>query len=176
MNMLFVPPRSMDVTMSQTAINNGFEDFSCQTRVESASSAGESLNDMDKEMDQELKWLEAQKIEISVDLFSASKQQLQFLGTVDRNRGLYDGPELERAIYRYNAYWLPLLANYTESSSTCQGPLVPPLDCEWIWHCHRLNPVTLDIDDLNSWSHFYKTSLLINPVQKLFRSDRLRGV
>ena len=56
---------------------------------------------MDKEMDQELKWLEAQKIEISVDLFSASKQQLQFLGTVDRNRGLYDGPELERAIYRW---------------------------------------------------------------------------
>ncbi|CDY63918.1 BnaC07g51250D [Brassica napus] len=101
---------------------------------------------MDKEMDQELKWLEAQKIEISVDLFSASKQQLQFLGTVDRNRGLYDGPALERAIYRYNAYWLPLLANYTESSSTCQGPLVPPLDCEWIWHCHRLNPVRYKTD------------------------------
>ncbi|KAJ4873512.1 Glycine-rich domain-containing protein 2 [Raphanus sativus] len=101
---------------------------------------------MDKEMDQELEWLEAQKIEISVDLFSAAKQQLQFLGAVDRNRWLYDGPALERAIYRYNAYWLPLLANYTESSSTCQGPLVPPLDCEWVWHCHRLNPVRYKTD------------------------------
>ncbi|KAF8051077.1 hypothetical protein N665_1805s0007 [Sinapis alba] len=102
---------------------------------------------MDKEMDEELEWLEAQKIEISVDLFSAAKQQLQFLGAVDRNRWLYDGPALERAIYRYNAYWLPLLANYTESSSTCsQGPLVPPLDCEWVWHCHRLNPVRYKTD------------------------------
>ncbi|CAH8325919.1 unnamed protein product [Eruca vesicaria subsp. sativa] len=101
---------------------------------------------MYKEMDQELEWLEAQKIEISVDLFSAAKQQLQFLGAVDRNRGLYDGLALERAIYRYNAYWLPLLANFTESSSTCQGPLVPPLDCEWVWHCHRLNPVRYKSD------------------------------
>lgn len=57
---------------------------------------------MDKEKDEELEWIEAQKIEISVDLFGAAKQQLQFLKTVDRNRWLYDGPALERAIYRSN--------------------------------------------------------------------------
>ncbi|KAF8092150.1 hypothetical protein N665_0423s0035 [Sinapis alba] len=101
---------------------------------------------MDQEMDQKLEWLEAQKIEISVDLFAAAKQQLQFLAAVDRNRWLYEGPALERAIYRYNAYWLPLLAKYTESSSICEGPLVPPLDCEWVWHCHRLNPVRYKTD------------------------------
>ncbi|VVB08388.1 unnamed protein product [Arabis nemorensis] len=96
---------------------------------------------MDKEKDEELEWLEAQKIETSVDLFAAAKKQLQFLETVDRNRGLYDGPALERAIYRYNACWLPLLAK-----SVSEGPLVPPLDCEWIWHCHRLNPVRYKSD------------------------------
>ncbi|KAJ0233482.1 Glycine-rich domain-containing protein 2 [Hirschfeldia incana] len=101
---------------------------------------------MDEEMNQKLEWLEAQKIEISVDLFAAAKQQLLFLAAVDRNRWLYDGPALERAIYRYNAYWLPLLAKYTESSSICEEPLVPPLDCEWIWHCHRLNPVRYKTD------------------------------
>ncbi|CAA7048136.1 unnamed protein product [Microthlaspi erraticum] len=92
-------------------------------------------------MVQNLEGIEAQKIEISVDLFAAAKNQLQFLEVVDQNRWLYDGPILERAIYRYNAYWLPLLAKYSESSSICEGPLVPPFDCEWVWHCHRLNPV-----------------------------------
>lgn len=51
-------------------------------------------------MDQELEWLEAEKIEISVDLFAAAKKQLRFLGAIDRNRWLYDGPALQRAIYR----------------------------------------------------------------------------
>ncbi|CAN8288542.1 unnamed protein product [Cochlearia groenlandica] len=96
---------------------------------------------MEKEMVQNLEWIESQKIPISIDLFAAAKQHLNFLETVDKNRWLSDGPILERAIYRYNAYWLPLLAKYSETSTICEGPLVPPLDCEWIWHCHKLNPV-----------------------------------
>ncbi|CAN8243394.1 unnamed protein product, partial [Cochlearia groenlandica] len=96
---------------------------------------------MEKKMVQSLEWLEAQKIGISIDLFAAAKQHLHFLKIVDKNQWLFDGPILERAIYRYNSYWLPLLAKYSESSTVCEGPLVPLLDCEWIWHCHRLNPV-----------------------------------
>jgi len=45
-------------------------------------------------------WNEAQKIGISVDLVDVAKKQLQFLAAVDRNRHLYDGPGLDRAIYR----------------------------------------------------------------------------
>ncbi|KAL0897900.1 hypothetical protein Bca101_081861 [Brassica carinata] len=97
-------------------------------------------------MDHEVEWLEAQKIETSIDLLAAAKQQLLFLAAVDRNRWLYDGPALESAIYRYNACWLPLLAKHSESSSLTEFPLVPPLDCEWIWHCHRLNPVRYKTD------------------------------
>lgn len=52
------------------------------------------------EMEQELEWIEAQKIGISVDLVAAAKRQLQFLASVDRNRYLYEGPLLNRAIYR----------------------------------------------------------------------------
>lgn len=52
------------------------------------------------EMEQELEWIEAQKIVISEDLVAAAKQQLQFLAAVDRNRWLYEGPALQRAIYR----------------------------------------------------------------------------
>lgn len=51
-------------------------------------------------MVQKLEWIEAQKIEISTDLFAAAKQQLHFLRVVDQNQWLYDGPKLERAIYR----------------------------------------------------------------------------
>lgn len=46
----------------------------------------------------------------------------------------------ELSIFRYKYCWLPLLAKYTEPAFS-EAPLVVPLDCEWIWHCHRLNPV-----------------------------------
>ncbi|CAN8288612.1 unnamed protein product, partial [Cochlearia groenlandica] len=101
---------------------------------------------MENETVQSLEWFESQKIEISIDLLAATKQHLHFLGVVDKNQWLFDGPLLERAIYRYNVYWLPLLAKYSKTSSICKGPLVPPLDCEWIWHCHRLNPVRYTSD------------------------------
>lgn len=52
------------------------------------------------EPQQKFEWIEAQKIAVSVDLVAAAKQQLRFLAAVDRNRHLYDGPALERAIYR----------------------------------------------------------------------------
>ncbi|GMI77352.1 Glycine-Rich Domain Protein1 [Hibiscus trionum] len=91
-------------------------------------------------------WAEAQNLAISVDLVALTKQQLLFLAEVDRSRTLYDdGPVLDRAIYRYKYCWLPLLAKHTESVIS-EGPLVVPLDCEWIWHCHRLNPVRYKAD------------------------------
>ncbi|XP_063937933.1 glycine-rich domain-containing protein 1-like isoform X3 [Daucus carota subsp. sativus] len=89
---------------------------------------------------EEIEWSKAQQIVISEDLVATAKQQLQFLAAVDRNRWLYKGPALQRSIYRYNACWLPLLAKNAESQIS-KGPLVVPLDCEWVWHCHRLNPV-----------------------------------
>ena len=57
---------------------------------------------------------------------------------------MYEGPALQ-SIYRYNACWLPLLAKHSESQ-VFEGPLVVSLDCEWIWHCHRLNPVRYKTD------------------------------
>nr|GEU57922.1 hypothetical protein [Tanacetum cinerariifolium] len=92
------------------------------------------------DMEQESEWDAAQNIMISEDLVTAAKRQLQFLAAVDRNRWLYEGRTLQWAIYRYNACWLPLLAKHSESRVT-EGPLVVPLDCEWVWHTHRLNPV-----------------------------------
>ncbi|XP_073151115.1 glycine-rich domain-containing protein 1-like [Henckelia pumila] len=97
------------------------------------------------DVEQELEWKAAQSTAISVQLVPAAKRHLKFLATVDRNRWLYQSPGLERAIYRYNACWLPLLAKHLESPFF-EGPLVVPFDCEWIWHCHRLNPVRYKSD------------------------------
>ncbi|KAL7605867.1 hypothetical protein Lser_V15G19886 [Lactuca serriola] len=99
---------------------------------------------MDTE-EHESEWNAAQSIFISEDLLAAAKLQLQFLAVVDRNRWLYQGQTLQWAIYRYNAFWLPFIAKHSESKIT-SGPLVVPLDCEWIWHCHRLNPVRYKSD------------------------------
>ncbi|KAF3682726.1 putative transcription factor bHLH93-like [Capsicum annuum] len=97
------------------------------------------------EMKQQLEWNEAQKAVINVDLVAAAKEQLNFLSTIDRNRWLYEGRGLDKAIHRYYSCWLPLLAKHSESRYF-DGPLIVPLDCEWIWHCHRLNPVRYKAD------------------------------
>ncbi|CAO2142468.1 unnamed protein product [Urochloa humidicola] len=94
---------------------------------------------MDEE--QAARWAAAQEgVPVGADLVAAALRQLEFLAAVDRRRWLYEGPLLDRAIRRYIACWLPLLAKHTQAP-VVDGPLVVPLDCEWIWHCHRLNPV-----------------------------------
>ncbi|KAK6923227.1 Glycine-rich domain-containing protein-like, partial [Dillenia turbinata] len=117
------------------------------------------------DLEQELEWIEAQKIEISEDLVAAAKQQLLFLAAVDRNRWLYEGPGLQRAIYRYNACWLPLLAKASESS-VLECPLVVPLDCEWIWHCHRLNPVQYKSDCEQFYGRILDNRNVLSTTQK----------
>ncbi|XVF61462.1 hypothetical protein PTKIN_Ptkin08bG0131200 [Pterospermum kingtungense] len=119
---------------------------------------------MEFEKEQEFEWIKAQKIEISLDLAAAAKKQLHFLAAVDRNRWLYDGHTLQRAIYRYNACWLPLLARYHEGEIS-EGPLVVPLDCEWIWHCHRLNPVRYKSDCEELYGRILDNSNVVSSVQ-----------
>ncbi|KAG5528146.1 hypothetical protein RHGRI_028924 [Rhododendron griersonianum] len=116
------------------------------------------------EKEQELEWAEAQKIGITIDLVAAAKQQLKFLAAVDRNRWLYEGPALERAIYRYNACWLPLLAKYSEGQ-IIEGPLVVPLDCEWVWHCHRLNPVRYKSDCVELYGRILDNHNVVSSIQ-----------
>ncbi|KAG9440060.1 hypothetical protein H6P81_020225 [Aristolochia fimbriata] len=116
------------------------------------------------EPDQEVEWLKAQKIEVSVDLVAAAQRQLQFLATVDKNRFLYDGPMLKRAIYRYNACWLPLLAKHS-AFPVLEGPLVVPFDCEWIWHCHRLNPVQYKADCEKLYGQILDNKHVVSVVQ-----------
>jgi len=83
-------------------------------------------------------WEAAQALPISVDLVAAANEELRMLEEVDRLQCLYEGPAVKRAIDRYERFWLPLLAREGDENLL---PLIPPLDCAWIWHVHRLNPI-----------------------------------
>ncbi|WCJ32038.1 hypothetical protein M5689_013483 [Euphorbia peplus] len=116
------------------------------------------------ESEHQSEWLEAQKIAISVDLLGAAKKHLHFLAAVDKNRYLYEPPALQYAIYRYNACWLPMLAEHSKSA-IFEGPLVVPLDCEWVWHCHRLNPVRYKTDCEEFFGRMLDNSNVVSSVE-----------
>ncbi|CAN4079865.1 unnamed protein product [Withania somnifera] len=48
-------------------------------------------------------------------------------------------------MYRYYSCWLPMLAKHSDCPFF-EGPLITPLDCEGVWHCHRLNPIRYKTD------------------------------
>ncbi|XP_057306300.1 uncharacterized protein LOC130644636 [Hydractinia symbiolongicarpus] len=74
------------------------------------------------------------KLPSDINLISATQAEYDFLRVVDKYPALYSTPVLQNAIYRYENYWLPLI-------TTQSGSLPAPLDIEWVWHCHILNPV-----------------------------------
>ena len=86
------------------------------------------------------------KINVSVDLTEAAKRQIVFLKEVDRHRELYSGPLVKNAIRRYEQCWLPLAAEYNDYNKEA---ISPPLDIQWIWHCHMLAPYYYEKDCLN---------------------------
>ncbi len=79
----------------------------------------------------------------SFDLIPIVRRQLVFLKQVDEHPNLYDGNLVSEAIYRYERYWLPLVAKKPNKK------LLPPLDIRWIWHVHMLSPYAYNQDCLN---------------------------
>lgn len=77
----------------------------------------------------------AKNIVFSIDLVAAAKKQLQFLKAVGNMPCLHHGPVVLEAIRRYKQFWMPLAAELGHSHT-----LLPPLDVQWVWHCHCLNP------------------------------------
>lgn len=51
---------------------------------------------------------------------------------------------------RYQNLWLPLVADSLKFDSLLNFDskgkiLLPPLDVQWVWHCHCLNPVSCNL-------------------------------
>lgn len=77
-----------------------------------------------------------EQVPFSVDLMKGAKQQLHLLAAVDRFPSLWSGPVVAHAIRRYERCWLAIVAE----DEACVA-LQPPLDVQWVWHCHMLSPV-----------------------------------
>ena len=45
------------------------------------------------------------------------------------------------SVRRYQDLWLPLVAAHCDQD---QKLLIPPADVAWIWHCHRLSPISYE--------------------------------
>lgn len=73
------------------------------------------------------------KLLSNIDLISAAQAEYDFLRLVNKHPALYSTTVLKNAMHRYETYWLPLIAEHDDF-------LPAPLDIEWIWHCHILNP------------------------------------
>ncbi|KAG2439848.1 hypothetical protein HYH02_010480 [Chlamydomonas schloesseri] len=55
--------------------------------------------------------------------------------------GLYEGHYAEQAIRRYWDLWMPLLFQHQRTREPAAAALLlPPLDVQWAWFVHRLNP------------------------------------
>lgn len=81
------------------------------------------------EKEQEVEWIKAQNIGISVDLVAAAQKQLLFLAAVDRNRFLYEGPALERAIYRYTSCRFGSVLQFLGALDSWAVPVPDPIFC-----------------------------------------------
>ncbi|KAK6143895.1 hypothetical protein DH2020_024243 [Rehmannia glutinosa] len=77
-------------------------------------------------------------LRFSVDLVAASRRNLGFLRLVFDSHWLHQKSTVLEAIRRYDELWMPLIADLTTGS---KPPMIlPPLDVEWVWYCHTLNP------------------------------------
>ena len=74
----------------------------------------------------------------SVSLLDATSKQLAFLRASHASGEALKSSEIEK-FRRYTTCWLPLVASLSEEESK-EVKLVPPSDCAWLWHAHRLAP------------------------------------
>ncbi|CEM10183.1 unnamed protein product [Vitrella brassicaformis CCMP3155] len=91
------------------------------------------------------------ELKLSVpDLIDSGVLYYDFLSTATSCRDLFRPEVLRNAIRRYIECWLPLLNDVSEASRGANA-LAAPLDIEWVWHCHLLEPAACreDIRRLN---------------------------
>ncbi|XP_068660811.1 glycine-rich domain-containing protein 1 [Aristolochia californica] len=80
-------------------------------------------------------------IRISLDLVAAARRHLSFLRKIADSPWLHDAFTVLQAVRRYDEFWMPLISDISKGASK-SSMLVPPIDVQWVWHCHCLNPAS----------------------------------
>ncbi|KAI7732363.1 hypothetical protein M8C21_033717 [Ambrosia artemisiifolia] len=82
-----------------------------------------------------------ENMRLSLDLVAAARHNIGFLRNVADSHWLHHTPLLLEALRRYDELWMPMVCDLTVESG--KPPMIlPPLDVEWVWFCHTLNPVS----------------------------------
>ncbi|XP_057962746.1 uncharacterized protein LOC131154179 isoform X2 [Malania oleifera] len=82
---------------------------------------------------------DVEAVRVSLDLVGAARRHISFLRTVAECQWLHQKPNVVEAVRRYEELWMPLISDLMMGLSR---PLVlPPIDIQWVWYCHTLNPV-----------------------------------
>lgn len=71
------------------------------------------------------------EINFQEDLVSLAKKQIEFLAFVDSENSIHVGETIDRAIYRYERFWLPFCA-YQQDINNDLSKLYPPIDVAWV--------------------------------------------
>lgn len=131
----------------------------------------------DRTLHNELLRMQRNMSHSAAEYINVTRRMIYMVKAVDLTlESLYTGRALERAIWRYEALWLPLLAAISNPPTSSMKPqwrntsfatkvdeiktknfskgglwlnpttVIPPIDIAWVWHCHRLNPVAYDAD------------------------------
>lgn len=142
---------------------------------ESTSSIHHTMDD--RTLHNELLRMQRNMSHSAAEYVNVTRRMMYMVKAVDLTlESLYTGRALDRAIWRYEALWLPLLAavsnpptqdaqpKWTQSSFTTKvdeiqtknfskgglwldpNSIIPPIDIAWVWHCHRLNPIGYEAD------------------------------
>ncbi|KAL3538209.1 hypothetical protein ACH5RR_001575 [Cinchona calisaya] len=85
---------------------------------------------------------EEETVRFSMDLVAAVRHNLGFLRLVDDSEWLHQREIIIESIRRYDQLWMPLISDLIVGSSSTPPMILPPIDIEWIWFCHSLNPVS----------------------------------
>ncbi|GAA0176038.1 hypothetical protein LIER_29102 [Lithospermum erythrorhizon] len=83
---------------------------------------------------------EVSSVRISIDLVAAAKRNIGFFRLVHESHWLHHKSTILQAIRRYDKLWMPLMADLSVGSTPPM--ILPPLDIEWVWFCHTLNPAS----------------------------------
>lgn len=81
---------------------------------------------------------EVDAVRIGGDIISSARRLIALLRSVGDCQWLHHPPVIAEAIRRYDELWMPLISDLTVG---LKPPMIlPPLDVEWVWFCHCLNP------------------------------------
>ncbi|PON52544.1 Glycine-rich domain-containing protein-like [Trema orientale] len=141
--------------------------------MSSTTSGSEILANMSTRSLSEVSEVEA--IRLGLDLVSAARRNIGFLRAVAESQWLHDQkPTLLEAIRRYNDLWMPLISDLTVGSTP---PLIlPPIDVEWVWFCHTLNPVCYREYCMSKFSKFIGKPAIFDEENEEYAVMRCREI